>query len=237
MNSLSSLDTKRSRYVTSEWAQHNNAIGWLEAGESQTAVARIFNVSQSTISRLWDRYQQNGSTRDLPGSGRQRVTTATQDRLIRLHHLRERFITATSTAWMIPEVHRISDETVRNRLQNAGVRARRPVTAVVLNHQHRQNRLQLAQTHNLWPVQWWRTVWFSDESRFLLQCANGRARVYRRQNERFAANCIQEADMFGGSSVMIWGAISDRGRTELLYDVSTVWWWNSVTSCCFHYAE
>jgi transposase/transposase-like protein len=44
-------------------AQRNNAIDRLEAGESQTAVARIFNVSQSTISRLWDRYQQNGSQR------------------------------------------------------------------------------------------------------------------------------------------------------------------------------
>jgi transposase len=47
-------------------AKLNNAIGRLEAGESQTSVTRIFNVSQSTISILWDRYQQNGSTRDLP---------------------------------------------------------------------------------------------------------------------------------------------------------------------------
>jgi transposase len=57
-------------------AQHNNAIGRLEAGESQIAVARIFNVYQSTISRLWDRYQQNGSTCDLQRSGRPKVTTA-----------------------------------------------------------------------------------------------------------------------------------------------------------------
>jgi transposase len=75
-------------------AQRNNAIGRLEAGESQTAVARIFNVSQ--------RYQQNGSTRDLPRSGRPRVTTAAQDRYIRLRHLRERFATAMSTSSTIP---------------------------------------------------------------------------------------------------------------------------------------
>lgn len=198
-------------------AQRNNAIGRLEAGESQAAVATILNVSQSTISRLWDKYRQHGATRDLPRSGRPRVTTPAQDRYIRLRHLRERFTTATSTASAIPGRHRISDQTVRNRLRDAGIRARRPVRGVVLNRQHRRNRLQWAQTHRVWPQQRWRTVWFSDESRFLLQRADGRARVYRRRNERFAANCIQEADRFGGGSVMMWAAISDTGRTELVH--------------------
>ena len=198
-------------------AERNNTIGRLEAGESQTAVARTFNVFQRTISRLWDRYQQHGSSRDLPRSGRPRVTTAAQDRYIRLRHLRDRFTTATSTASRVPGMRRISDQTVRNRLRDAGIRARRPVRAVVLNRQHRQNRLQWAQAHRVWPQQRWRTVWFSDESRFLLQHADGRARVYRRRNERFADNCIQEVDRFGGGSVMVWGAISHTGRTALVH--------------------
>ena len=105
-------------------------------------------------------------------------------------------------------MRRISDQIVRNRLRHAGIRARRPIRAIVLNQQHRQNRLQWAQTHRVWPQQRWRTVWFSDESRFLLQRADGRARVYRRRNERFATNCIQEVDRFGGGSVVMWAAIS-----------------------------
>jgi transposase len=202
-------------------AQCNNAIGRLEAGESKTAVARIFNMFQSTISRLWDRYQKNGLTRDLPKSGRPKVTTA-QDRYIRLRLLCERFTTATFTASTIPRVRRISDQTVRNRLRDAGIRAIRPVRAVVLNQRHRQNRLQWAQTHRVWPQQRWRAVWFSDESSFLLLRADGRARVYRRRNKRFAASSIQEADRFGGGSVMMWGAISDTGRAKLVNVNSTV---------------
>lgn len=198
-------------------AQRNNAIGRLEAGESQTAVATTFNVSQSTISRLWDRYLQHRSTRDLPRSGRPRVTTAAQDRYIRVRHLRDRFTTATSTASSIPWRRRISDQTVRNRLRDAGIRARRPVRGVILNQRHRQTRLQWARAHRVWPQQRWRTVWFSDESRFLLQRADGRARVYRRRNERFAANCIQEVDRFGGGSVMMWAAISHTGKTNLVH--------------------
>ena len=171
----------------------------------------MLNVSQSNISHLWDRYQQQGSTHDRPRLGRPRVTTPAQDRHIRLRHLRDRFTTVTSTAAAIPGQRRISDQTVRNRLRKAGIRARRPVKAVVLT------RLQWVRTHRVWPQQRWRTVWFSDESRFLLKRGDGRARVYRRRNEHFANNCIQEVDRFGGGSVMIWAAISHTGKTALVH--------------------
>jgi hypothetical protein len=59
-----------------------------------------------------------------------------QDHHIRLRHLRDRFTTATSTAAAIPGRRRISDQTVRNRLREAGTRARRPVKAVVLTRGH-----------------------------------------------------------------------------------------------------
>ena len=105
-------------------AQRNNAISHLEAWESQSAIARQLNVSQSTIARLWHRYQQHGSSRDRPRSGRPCVTTPAQDRFIRLRHLRNRFTTASSTASVVPGLRTISDQTVRNRLREAGIRSR-----------------------------------------------------------------------------------------------------------------
>ena len=57
---------------------------------------------------------------------------------------------------------------------------------------------------------------FSDESRFLLERHDGRARVYRRRGERFQACCIQEAANFGWGSVMVWGAMSASHRTPLI---------------------
>jgi DNA-directed RNA polymerase specialized sigma subunit len=46
--------------------QRNNTIGRLQAGETQTHASSVLNVSQSNISRLWYRYQQQGSTHDRP---------------------------------------------------------------------------------------------------------------------------------------------------------------------------
>jgi hypothetical protein len=56
-------------------------------------------------------------------------------------------------------------------------------------------------------LQNWRRVWFSDESRFMLQKRDGRTRVYRRQNERFTRNYVLEVDNFGRGSVMMWGGL------------------------------
>ena len=68
-------------------AERNNAIGRLEAGQSQISVATALNVSQTTISRILDTfiiYRQRGSERDRPRSDRPRGTTASQDRYIYL---------------------------------------------------------------------------------------------------------------------------------------------------------
>ena len=126
-------------------AERNNAIGRVDAGQSFSAVSRVFNVSLSTISRLRNRYQQQGTSRDRPRSGRPRVTTRGQYRYIRLRHLRDRTTTASFTASNIPGLRRISAQTVRNRLREAGLRSRRPVHSVILTAQHRLRRRQWCQ--------------------------------------------------------------------------------------------
>jgi hypothetical protein len=63
----------------------------------------------------------------------------------------------------------------------------------------------------------WRRVWFSDESRFMLQKRDGRTRVYKRRNKRFARNYVLEVDNFGGGSVMMWGVISYARKAQLVH--------------------
>ena len=136
-------------------ADRNIAIGRLEAGESQSAVARHFNVHHTTINRLWHRYNQFNSTNDRPRSGRPRVTTPAQDRFIRLFHLRHRFAVATATAGQVPGLRRISEQTIRNRLREAGIRPYRPKVGPALRPQHRQRRVQWCNTVRRWNLVNW----------------------------------------------------------------------------------
>jgi len=108
-------------------ATRNIAIGRLQAGESQNEVARTLNVNQSTISRLWNIFQQTGSRNDHQTSGRPRITTPGKDRYIRVFHLRNRTVVASTTAAGILELRRISSQTVCNGLRQHDIRPRRRI--------------------------------------------------------------------------------------------------------------
>ena len=90
------------------------ALGMVEAGVDQSAVARTFGVHRSTITRLVRRYRQTGTVNDRPRTGRPRATTLRQDRTMSVMHLQNRFKTTTSTAREIPGRNRprISRDTV-----------------------------------------------------------------------------------------------------------------------------
>ena len=196
------------------------AIDLLMQGFSQSQVARQLGVAQSTVSRLRQRLRATGRLADRPRSGRPRETTRRQDRAIRLAHLRDRFRTAVETAANTPGRHnnRIHPKTVRNRLKEVGLYARRPYVGPQLTHRRRQIRMNWLRRHSLrqFPMHRWRQVLFSDESRFSLYRADGRKRVYRRRGERFTDACVMENDRFGGGSVMVWGGIAHGLKTPLI---------------------
>ena len=126
-----------------------------------------------------------------------RVTTLRQDRHIRFIHLRNRFVTAVYTAKLTPGRTnvRISYQTVRNRLHQCGLRARRPLKGSTLKQGHRAARLQWGRTRLRWNRNTWQNILFSDESRFCLKFSDGRARAYRRRRERFSDACVLETDV------------------------------------------
>ena len=194
--------------------QRIQALTMLARGENVSNVSRAFGCHRNTIIRLRQRFQQAGEVADRRRPGRPRVTNARTDRFITLTHLRRRFQTATSSA----RQYGISKQTVLRRLRQARqpIRPRRPFVGQVLTARHRTVRLQWAQRHFRWGRQQWAQVLFFDESRFNLSHHDGRIRVFRSRGEGFADNCLIERDRFGGGSVMVWGGIMGRRKTNLI---------------------
>ena len=82
---------------------------------------------------------------------------------------------------------------------------------------HRQHRLRFARLHSDWTLEQWGNVLFTDESRVCLRSPDGRERVYRRRNERYADCTISERISYHGGSVMIWAGISTEEQTDLVF--------------------
>ena len=187
--------------------QRGQAIALLMQGQRQQQIAWHFGVHVSTIVRLVRRLRETGRVADRSRSGRPRVTSQRQDRAIRLAHLRNRHLTATETVVNTEGSHNrhIHPKTVRNRLREFGLRARRPYVGLPLNLACRARRMAwvTARAPRRFPIRQWRRVFFTDESRFTLFRADGRRRLYRRCGEQFADACVFERDRYGGGFRMV----------------------------------
>ncbi|GFT04261.1 transposable element Tcb2 transposase [Trichonephila clavipes] len=181
------------------------AVGWMEMGLSQADVARRLNVSRSVVQRLWDQYQSEDSVSRRPVPGRPRATTPAEDRFLALSARRRR---TTTVPQLVADPfqasgRRISATTVRNRLQNAGLYARRPVVCVPLNGRQRRNHLCWAREHVSWTQQQWASVLFTDESRFTMESDSGCILIWREQRTRYHQSNTVERHSYRGGGILI----------------------------------
>ena len=176
----------------------NRGIGMLHSGLSQRHVANVFGVSQSVVSRMWNRFITTGNVRHLHagggggGGGRERSTYEVQDRFLVVQARRHRFDNATTLRRDFQNATgvRISTQTIRNRLHDAGLRSRRPAIRVPLTRYQVQMRLAWVRDHVTWTQNDWAPVLFTDESRFCVDFTDRRARVWRMPNKSFAPVCV-----------------------------------------------
>ena len=96
--------------------------------------------------------------KDLPRSGRPRVTSNRDDRA--LQRLVRRMPFATSPVlkqhWL-PN-RRLSTRTVRNRLKSAGLKSRRVIKRPLLVDRHRRTRLAWCLARRGWNLRTWRKI-------------------------------------------------------------------------------
>ncbi|GBL74437.1 Transposable element Tcb2 transposase [Araneus ventricosus] len=190
------------------------AVGWMEMGLSQANAARRLNVSRSVVQRLWDQYQSEDSVSRRHVSGRPRVTIPAEDRFLALSARRRRSTTAPQLVadHFVASGRKISATTVRRRLHNAGLYARRPV---VCPPQQRRARLCWAREHVSWTRQQWAFVLFTDESRFTLESDSGSLLIWREQRTRYHQSNTLERHSYRGGGSMVWAGISLGGHTDL----------------------
>ncbi|GFW73846.1 transposable element Tcb2 transposase [Trichonephila clavipes] len=168
------------------------AVRWMEMGLSQADAARRLNVSRSVVQRVWDQYQSEDSVSEDLFQADHELQHLQKTVFLALSARRRR----TTTVPQLVADHfqasgrRISATTVRNRLHNAGLYARRPVVCVPLNGRQRRNRL----------------CWARE---------NMASTDLEEQRTRYHQSNTVERHSYRGGGILVWAGISLGGHTDL----------------------
>ncbi|GFU67716.1 transposable element Tcb2 transposase [Trichonephila clavipes] len=190
--------SQRSNLTDSEaW----RVVGRLEGGQTQAEVAQAIGVSQSVLSRIWNRFLETGSAGRRPGQGRRRAATPDEDRYLVL------------TAWRERERHRNMNATLlQQHLRSAtGTTVSTQTTNIKASSRPQGvgNRACELEENE------WSNVLFSDESRFSVHPDNRHIFIWRNRDSRNNPAFVHESVRFGGGGVLVYGGISIDGRTDL----------------------
>ncbi|GFV30188.1 HTH_Tnp_Tc3_2 domain-containing protein [Trichonephila clavipes] len=176
-------------------------VGRLECGRTHLEISEELGINQSVISRLWQRFQDDGNVSRCYSTGHPLVTTPNEDwyiylavtakrnRLSTASDLSHQFSSATGTT--------VSRRTVYRRLGHIGLYARRLVRCVPLTAVHCHQRLTWSREDALWTPQQWSCVMFSDESRFSLQSDSRRTLIWRAPGTRYHQEDTIERHRYG----------------------------------------
>ncbi|GFU65607.1 HTH_Tnp_Tc3_2 domain-containing protein [Trichonephila clavipes] len=121
-------------------------IGRLECGRTQLEVSEELRIGQSALSRLWQRFQDDGNVSRCYSTAQMlcpRVTTPNEDRYLAITAKRNRRSTASDLSRQLSSAtgRTVSRQTVYTRLGHIGLYARRSVRCVPLTATHCRLRL------------------------------------------------------------------------------------------------
>ena len=121
-------------------AQRWQIIGMHTTGMSFKAIGRQMGYHYAVVSRL-RKHTQTNNVKDLPRSGRPRVTSDRDDRALQRLIRRMPFATSPVLKQHLLPNRRLSARTVRNRLKSARLKSRRIIERPLLADRYRRTRL------------------------------------------------------------------------------------------------
>jgi hypothetical protein len=105
---------------------------------------------------------------------------------------------------------------IQKRLTKCGLKAYIRHTKPFLSDVHKKQWLEWAESHAHWTVADWKSVIFSDESKFNLFRSDGRRWCWRKPGEEFDKRYVRKEVKHGGGNVMVWGCVTTIGMGHIV---------------------
>lgn len=180
---------------------------------SPSELAKQYKVSVSTITRLYEKFKETKSVKDLPKAGRPQILTERTERRAVRYIVSGECSTAVQVQKKLQVDHKIevSAQTVRRTFKKNNLKSAVKVKKPLLLPRHKKARYEFAKKYRHWSYDDWKKVIWSDESKYNIYGSDGREYCWKQKGESLKDRHVKGTIKFGGGGVFVWGCFTAQG--------------------------
>ncbi|KAK3535061.1 hypothetical protein QTP70_002592 [Hemibagrus guttatus] len=166
-----------------------------QKGVSQRKIAKSLKLSSSTVHNIIQRFRESGTISVRKGQGRKTVLDACDLRALRRHCITYRNATVMEiTTWAQEYFQKtLSVNTIHRAICRRRLKLYRSKKKPYLNMIQKRRRFLWAKAHLKWTVAKWKTVLWSDESKFEVLFGKLGRHVIRTKEDEDNPSCYQRS--------------------------------------------
>ncbi|KAK3525958.1 hypothetical protein QTP70_011402 [Hemibagrus guttatus] len=187
-----------------------------QKGIFQRKIAKSLKLSSSTVHNIIQRFRESGTISVRKGQGRKTILDACDLRALRRHCIRYRNATVMEiTTWAQEYFQKtLSVNTIHRAIRRCRLKLYRSKKKPYLNMIQKRRRFLWAKAHLKWTVAKWKTVLWSDQSKFEVLFGKLGHHVIRTKEDKDNPSCYQRS-VQKPTSLMVWGCMSACGMGSL----------------------
>ncbi len=187
-----------------------------QKGVSQRKIAKSWKLSSSTVHNIIQRFRESGTISVHKGQGRKTILDARDLWALRRHCITYRNATVMEiTTWAQEYFQKtLSVNTIHRAIRRCRLKLYRSKNKPYLNMIQKRRRFLWAKAHLKWTVAKWKTVLWSDESKFEVLFGKLGRHVIRTKEDKDNPSCYQRS-VQKPASLMVWGCMSACGMGSL----------------------
>ncbi len=179
-----------------------------QKGVSQRKIAKSLKLSSSTVHNIIQRFRESGTISVCKGQGRKTILDARDLRALRRHCITYRNVTVMEiTTWAQEYFQKtLSVNTIHRAIRRCRLKLYRSKKKPYLNMIQKRRHFLWVKAHLNWTVAKWKTVLWSDKSKFEVLFGKLGCHVIRTKKDKDNPSCYQHS-VQKSASLMVCGCM------------------------------